>query len=192
MATRIAYRAQFGVNPKDMAALARALKSLDKKVRRKVLRAGLKEWGNRLKLAIRRRVWPSDRATRRDLAVKIKTYKRGKIVWCGVGVRKDGNRVGWRSHFFDGGWRPWPKGTKADLTQAKAPTRPGRNPNPRFVPFSYRRDWRKGKKKTGPYGRLVHRTQYIQGPAMQWTRVARQYVEDAIAKTIREEASYGK
>jgi len=190
VAISVAYRMQWRMSPQDLAAIRRAAEALPKKIRAKVVRRGLREWGNRLKLAIRRRVWRKDRDTRRDLAVKIKTYRRGKAIWCAVGVRKDGERVGWRSHFMDGGYRPWQKGMKADGTARRQPTRPGRNPNPRFVPFSYRRDWRKGKARRSLGGK-IYRLRYMSDPAIAWSPKAREYVEDAIAEALME-ASRGR
>ena len=184
MATAIAFRMKWQLTPKDVAAVSRASQALPTKIRGKIVRKGLREWGNRLKTAMQRRVWRRDRETRRNVAVKIKTYRRGRVIWCGVGVRKDGTRPGWRSHFFDGGFRPWQKGIKADGSAKRAATRRGRNPNPRFVPFSYRRDWRAGKAKRNLGGR-VFRLRYLSDPAFAYSPKVRQYVEDAVAEALR-------
>jgi hypothetical protein len=168
----------------DSRALRRELEQLPPKVRGKVFRKGLREWGRRTVQAVKRRVLPADRETRRDVAVKIKSYKRGRVIWAAVGVRKDGMRVGWRSHFWDGGFRVWKKGVKADGTPKKASTRPGRNPNPRFVPFSYNRGWRSGIRKRN-LGQRIGRRLYLTRARAQWAPQAAQYVRDAVAEAIR-------
>ena len=161
-----------------------ALDRLPPDIRRKVARKGLREWGKRVVADVRRGVLAQDDETRRDVAVKIKSYRRGKVIWAGVGVRRDGLRVGWRSHFWDGGFRVWQKGMKANGTMKKAPTRPGRNPNPRIVPFSQKRGWRDGLSKQN-LGKLIGRRLYIQRPKMAWLPKADKYVRDAIMEALR-------
>jgi hypothetical protein len=168
----------------DARALGKALAEMPLAVRNKIVRKGLRAWGTRVVKAVRRGVLPADRETRRDVAVKIKSYRRGRVMWAAVGVRKDGMRVGWRSHFWDGGFRVWQKGIKADGTPKREPTRAGRNPNPRFVPFSYRRDWRDGKTKRN-LGRRIGRRLYLTRARAQYAPLAEQYVRDAVAEAIR-------
>lgn len=168
----------------DARKLGVALNRLPPDIRRKVARKGLREWGKRVVREVKRGVLPQDEETRRDVAVKVKSYRKGKVIWAGVGVRKDGLRVGWRSHFWDGGFRVWQKGMKADGTMKKAPTRPGRNPNPRIVPFSQKRGWRDGLSKRG-LGQRIGRRLYIQRPKAAWLPKADEYVRDAIMEALR-------
>lgn len=169
----------------DARALGKALKALPLKVQKKVARKGLREWGNRVAKAIKRGVLPADTEMRRDVGVKIVSYKRGRLIWCAVGVRTDGQRVGWRSHMWDGGFRVWRKGIKADGTPAEqGPKQKQRNPNPKFVPFSYNRGWRRGKARTN-LGRLVGRRWFITNARNAWAMKADQYVRDAVAEALR-------
>lgn len=190
MPASVAYRVRWQMSEADLRQLRRALEELPKRIRGKVLRKGLREWGNRLKLAIKRSSYRNAKRTRRDLAVKTKTYKRGRVIWCGVGVRKDGNRRGRYSHLYDGGWSPWPKGKKAnraDLSArdaAQGPKRAPRNPRGGFVPFSYDRGWRKRIRTGG--GARRYATKYLTNPATAFAPKAREYVEDAIVEALRE------
>jgi hypothetical protein len=168
----------------DARALGKALLRLPPKVRMKTARVGLRKWGRRVVTAARRRVLPQDRDTRRDMAVKVKSYKRGKVLWAAVGVRRDGMRVGWRSHFWDVGFRVWQKGIKADGTPKKPVRLWNRNPAPKFVPFSYRRDWRKGIRKKN-LGQRIGRRLYMTDTHRQWAPKADEYVRDAIAEALR-------
>jgi hypothetical protein len=164
--------------------LGQALKRLPVEVRTKVARKGIRAWGKLAVRALRRAVIPQDLETRRDAALKVKTYKRGKVIWGAVGIRKDGARVGWRSHLWDGGFRVWQKGIKADGTPQKPVTRPGRNPNPRIVPFSQKRGWRDGKGRRN-LGRRIGRTMYLSRTNARWQPEAGRFVRDAIEEAIR-------
>lgn len=164
--------------------LGKALKALPPKVRAKVARKGIRAWGRLASRALARAVIPQDLETKRDVGIKVKTYRKGKVIWGAVGVRKDGNRVGWRSHFWDGGFRVWQKGIRADGTPRKAVTRPGRNPNPRIVPFSQKRGWRSGIRKRS-LGRKIGRTMYIARTNARWQPECGRFVRDAIAEALR-------
>lgn len=191
MRTGVRFRTQFMLTRYHLEDARRALEEVPKRIRGKVLRKGLRAWATRLKLSVKAATRRKDRRTRRDLAVKTKTYRRGKSIWVGVGVRTDGDRVGWKSHLHDGGYRAWQRGIKADGTPAKKPRLWNRNPNPRFVPFSYRRDWRSGlaKKNLGP---VIYRTEYITRPAKAYSMKVSQFVREAVAEAIYEVARGGK
>ena len=109
------YRITFRVTAKELAEIKASLERLPKGIRGKVLRTGLRGWGEEVKRAVRAKARRKDVRTRRSIIVKTKTYKRGKVIWCGIGVRKGGPiDVGWKSHLHDQGYRPWRKGIKAD------------------------------------------------------------------------------
>jgi hypothetical protein len=181
------YRISFKIDPDQMREIARSLQVLPAKIRSKVLRNGVRAWGDEVKKAVKAKARRQDVRTRKSIAVKTKTYKRGKVIWCGVGVKKGGPYdVGWKSHFHDQGYRPWQKGTKADGTPAKKPRLWNRNPHPRFVPFSYRRDWRAGIRKRS-LGTVIYKTLYLTGPAYRLSNKVPGYVEYAVADAIREE-----
>ena len=133
---------------------------------------------------MRRRIKPSDPEMRRDGIVKLKTYKRGKVFWAGVGVRKDNLGSGWRAHFWNNGFRVWQKGLRKDGTPKPAPKHPGRNPRPRLDPWNRRSNWRDGIKKRG-LGARIGRWQFITKTNLEWGPKAAQYVRDAIAEAIR-------
>jgi hypothetical protein len=181
------YRISFKVDPRQMAAIKGSLDRLPVKIRGKVLRNGLRGWGDEVKRAVKANARRKDVRTRASIAVKTKTYKRGKVIWCGVGVRQGGTYdVGWKSHFHDQGYRPWQKGIKADGTPAKKTRLWNRNPHSRFVPFSYRRNWRKGMSRRS-LGGVIYKTNYLTGPAYVLSHKVPDYVEFAVAEALREE-----
>lgn len=186
MKTSAAFRVQFRMTKQDLEDTRRALEALPSRIRGKVLRRGLREWATGLKKSVRSAVRRRDRRTRRDLAVKTKTYRRGKSIWVGVGVRTDGERVGWKSHLHDGGYRAWQKGVKADGTPARKPRLWQRNPNPRIAPFiAKNRGWRDGRTKRN-LGKVIYKTEYMTRPARSWAPRVRSFVSDAIAEALRE------
>ena len=199
MSSTAGFRFQFRASEEDVAAVAAALNELPKNIRGKVARKGLRKWGERVKTAVRQKAHPRAVRTKRQLAVKVKTYRRA-IIWAGVGVRSKGNPPDWRddpsnrSHLFDGGWRPWPKGTKssqARTAKAQKPKRAGNwKPNyaAQFPPGMVgNRGWRKGLKKR--FGGLIGRLEYISMPGRSMMIIARQFivwaVEDALKETRR-------
>jgi hypothetical protein len=155
-----------------------ALLRLPPAVRKKVVRSGLREWGKRAAKALRRAVLPADRDMKRDCAAKIRVYKRGKLFWCGVGVRFDGDRVGWRAPMWDGGFRVWAKGPP------KEKKHPGRNPNPSFKTSTFKRNWRDGKAKRN-LGQKIGKRMFVTRTRQAWQPQASRYVRDAIAEALR-------
>ena len=185
------YRITFRVTAKELAAIKASLERLPKGIRGKVLRTGLRGWGEQVKKAVRAKARRKDVRTRRSIIVKTKTYKRGKVIWCGIGVRKGGPiDVGWKSHLHDQGYRPWRKGIKADGTPVKQPRLWNRNPNSKFTPFTYNRGWRKGLSKRN-LGGVILKTNYLTGPSFVYQHQVRGYVEDAIAEAMMKEARRG-
>jgi hypothetical protein len=142
--------------------LGAALKKLPGEIRKKIVRKGLREWGKRAMRAMRRAIPARDLEMKRDAAVKLKTYKRGRVFWAGVGIRKDQVRSGWRSHFWNNGFRVWQKGMRKDGTPKPAPKHPGRNPYPKIAWWARRSGWRKGIKKEGT--RHTHGTITLHNP----------------------------
>lgn len=184
----------FKVDPRSLREIHDVLSELPPKMRSKVLRGALRKVLGAQVRATRAAARPQDVRTRKDIAIKTKTYRRGKVIWASVGVkvdalggRRDSRYQGWRAHFHDVGYRPWRKGVKA-FPQAKEPVatgRPGRNPNPRFVPFSYKRDWRKGLKRRALGARILS-TNYLTLPARRFEPMIVAEVTQQIEKQIKE------
>ena len=99
-AKRAGFKIQFRPSKEDLEKIAAIASELPKKMRKKIVRKGLRNWGDAVKRTMKALALPKAKRTKRDIAVKTKTYRKG-IIWAGVGVRKDGNRVGKRSHFYD-------------------------------------------------------------------------------------------
>jgi hypothetical protein len=176
---------------RDVSAL---LRQFPDKMRSKVLRTGLRRWALKQLRSTRSAARSEDVRTRKDLTVKTKTYRRGRSIWCAVGVRwdigssrRDSAHQGWRAHFHDVGYRVWQKGVKADGTPAKKARLWQRNPNPRIAPFiAKNRGWRAGKRKKSLGGRVLLRTLYLTSPARQHANDLMPSIVESINKSVAE------
>jgi len=187
------FRFQFRASEQDVAAVTAALKRLPEGIRRKIARKGIREWAKKLRTAVRAMAYPKAKRTRRNLAVKVKTYRRS-IVWGAVGVKASGygrEDPSWRSHLFDGGWRPWPKGTKSSQSRtakATAARRVGEwkpNYNAKLPAAStMNRGWRKGLRRR--FGARIFRLQYLTQPAQSHVQYARTAVVNAVEEALKE------
>lgn len=96
-----------------LGRVERELNSVPKKIANKVIRKALRQLGNGITKDIKAGVTWNDPEVRRNIKVKIKTYKRGKLFWMGVGALKGADDyVLLRARWYNDGWTPFPKGTK--------------------------------------------------------------------------------
>jgi hypothetical protein len=109
-------RVKFEMDEKSAVAVKKALEGLATKVRNKAVRLAFREWSKEVIQSMKANVTWNAPKFRRAIAAKIKSFNRGKKMWMGVGVRKDGGKPGWQSNFYEGGWRPWVKGTPSGKT----------------------------------------------------------------------------
>lgn len=188
---RVAFRVLFMASYADLQKVAVMAQELPKEIRKKIVRKGLRDWGEAVLRTIKSGAHRKAKRTKRDLAVKTKTYRRGRI-WAGVGVRKDGNRVGWRSHLYDGGWRPIQKGfvmSQDGTLQPKPIPKLKRNwkgnKQARIVPFSQNRGWRSGVRRSH-LGNVIYKLGYIRRAAIKHQSRVSQYVRDAIDIALME------
>lgn len=192
-AKRAGYRIQFRPSEEDLNRIREAALQLPKKIRSKIVRKGLREWGEKVKRSMKSLAHFKAKRTKRDIAVKIKTYRKGRI-WCGVGVRKDGSRVGKRSHLYDQGWRPPQKGLVLLSPGVVGPKPTPKlvrkwkgNKNARIVPFSQQRGWRKGvKKRDAVLGARIYRRLYITRPAKLYQPKAVDFITNAVEDALME------
>lgn len=161
----------------DMASIRRAVRDLDNinvKTRARIIKSGLRDWGRKVVKQVKRNVTWKAFNTPRAAVQKVKTYPKGasakrlKRIWLGVGIkegaRSPGKEVrgrygefypGWRAHFYEAGWSPWPKGRPTNFVMD--PTGEKRSGNYRGQPASRMRAilafarrqnrWRKGKRR---------------------------------------------
>jgi len=182
------------LEPTDLAAVNRALRSIPEKLRGKVIRKGMREVLNMGKATAKAHALPADKDTRRAVAIKVKAFRR-KIIWGAVGVRVGGpyteNRrfgeryPGWRSHLWDGGFRVWQKGIKANGQPAK----PGkmRPSTATGRPFSrFNRGWRKGKGRRNLNPAIIGRRFYLTKASVRIRNNARPAIENAVLEALRE------
>jgi hypothetical protein len=118
-----------GVDLKSIGRVIRELDMINLKTRTKIIKNGLRDWGRKVAKQVKRNVTWKATNTPRAAIQKVKTYPKGasykrlKRIWLGVGIkegaRSPGKEVvgrygdyfpGWRAHFYEAGWSPWPKG----------------------------------------------------------------------------------
>jgi len=192
-AKRAGFKIQFRPSKHDLERIAAIASELPKKMRKKIVRKGLRNWGDAVKRTMKALALPKAKRTKRDIAVKTKTYRKGRI-WCGVGVRKDGTRVGKRSHLYDGGWRPFKKGLVRLSDGVVGPKPPPKlvrkwkgNKNARIVPFSQDRGWRKGiKRRESALGARIYRRLYITRSAQRHQPRVVEFISDAVETALME------
>jgi hypothetical protein len=192
-AKRAGFKIQFRPSKEDLEKIAAIASELPKNMRKKIVRKGLRNWGEAVKRTMKALAHPKAKRTKRDIAVKTKTYRKGRI-WAGVGVRKDGNRVGWRSHMYDQGWRPVLKGltlTSDGQLGIKPPPKLVRkwkgNRNARIVPFSQNRGWRLGiRKQSSSLGARIYRRLFVTRAGLKHKDSTVQYIYDAVQESLTE------
>lgn len=90
------------------------LKGIPLKIQKKLVRQVLRKIGKEILQKMRANVTWNDPKFRRMLKVKIKTYKRGRYIWMGVGALKGFGGEDWKqlvkAHAYNSGWMPYPKG----------------------------------------------------------------------------------
>ena len=194
-AKQAGYRIQFRPSEADLKRIAKVAQELPKKIRNKIVRKGLRDWGEAVKRTMKHLALPKAKRTKRDIAVKTKTYRKGRI-WCGVGVRKDGNRVGWRAHFYDQGWRPFKKGFVRISDGVVGPKPAPKlirnwkgNRNARIVPFSQDRGCRKGiRRRESALGPRIYRRLFVTRAGQKHQERVVQFIEDAVQIALMEGA----
>lgn len=102
----------YEIDKNSVNEINRALQQFTKKMRNKILRKGLRKWGTLVADSIKRKVFWDGASFRRSVTMKTKSYKRGKLIWMGVGLRSDGKYKGRLSHLYENGFRPRGKGDK--------------------------------------------------------------------------------
>lgn len=111
----------YEIDKKSVDEIRRSLEQFPKRLRNKILRKGLKEWGTLVSDSIKSNMNTWDAASfRRSVAIKTKSFKRGRFIWMGVGLRSDGKYKGKLAHLYENGFRPRGKGDKIYNTKFMA------------------------------------------------------------------------
>lgn len=124
----------FTIKPTDTVLLNRALNDVDRKIRWDTMKVYLRDWAKATRRAMKRFA-PKAKAEynrynevrdgragagygriaaiepggslRRSITYRVKRYKRGRVIWVGVGGQRPQGRAwhpaGWRAHFPEGG-----------------------------------------------------------------------------------------
>lgn len=153
----------------DLKGMHRSLKKVPSLIR-KPFRGIFKTIGALAVDRMRSGITWNSKYMRAACTYKIKSYKRAKYYWVGVGVLKAGSQgvgnrkvkvnPGWRAHMYDRGWRPFPKGAVVDKKG---------------------KGWRKRDKRVGA---LIYATHFIDNANFSHADV-RARVQIAVNEVIR-------
>jgi hypothetical protein len=164
------------INPVSLKLLSDEMASLDKTIRRKAIRTAAKKWSIKVINAIKSNIDWNEGTIQDYLDFKVKSLKRGQILWIGVGslagkkIRTESNAgtawVASKVRWYNDGWRPVPKGYKSG--------RKGRG-------------WRKGVRNLG--GTVYYNTKFVDRAHAQTQDSFVQIVSNEIIKAINESKS---
>ena len=144
-----------------------ALNQFQLRIQRKIIRQALRRLGKRMVSQMKSNITWKSKKLKRAIKAKVKTYKRGKIIWMGVGVPA-GDYDDWRTpvkaYAYDKGFTPYPKGRPTN--------RKGRG-------------WRKGLRRIG--GSKIFNTRFISKVRDQYLNTAYDLVYKDIAEMIKEQ-----
>ena len=111
---------EIDIDVDSIAETIRDLQAVPLKVRARVIKKALREWGRIVVKSAKRNVSWRSKVLKRNIIQKVATYPKGasnarvKRIWLGIGVRRIPGSirvdVGKRAHLYEAGWSPWPKG----------------------------------------------------------------------------------
>ena len=157
---------RYSVDQQSVNQIQIALQNFEKKLQRRIARKGLRKLGERLKQGIINNIYWDDKELKRNIRIRVKSYKRGNLIWMGVGYIErpaDDWRIKVRAHSYDKGWRAYPKGRPTD--------RKGK-------------DWRKGLRRLG--GHKIWITRFLSKEYETAKRIAPDILLESIREVIRE------
>lgn len=191
------------------------MRDFNARARQVVVKRALRDFGSAMVKRIKSNIKWRGRNTRRAVVAKVVRYPKGgrpetrKYLWLGIGIRTGmrppGKTVqgrygdmfpGWRAHFYEAGWRTWPKGRRASndaaFAEATGTRRRGNyrggDPNrARAILAFVRREnhWRKGKR--GIVGGAPHyETRFMRRAGMALAPTLRTKLEMSIESARRE------
>ena len=153
------------IDESSVRQIQQDLKNFDRKMRSKISREALKEWGQDTAAVVKANMgsWDS-KDLKKHITYKIKVLKKGRGIWAGVGI-KSGVKLdsGWaatKARWYNDGWTAYPKGQKSG--------RKGKN-------------WRNGLRGQG--GRLFYKTEFMDRAGKKMMPKVPEYIIKAINNT---------
>lgn len=107
----------YEIDKKSVEDINKSLQQFTKSMRNKILKKGLKNWGTLVSESLKSNITWNGESFRKSVYFKTKSYKRGRIIWLGVGLRSDGKYKGKLTHLYENGFRPRGKGDKIYATK---------------------------------------------------------------------------
>jgi hypothetical protein len=160
------------IDKKSLTELNKYLRLFETKMQKKIVRKGIRDWAKETTGRIKGNVSWDDPQMRRSIVTKVKTFRKNRGFWVGVGVegsKKITNDAGdtyWiatRARWYHDGWTAYPKGKKS-----------GRKT----------RGWRAGLRGQG--GTKVYNTQFVEKERQAATSRLPQHIFNAIAEAVKE------
>jgi hypothetical protein len=160
------------IDEKSIREIQESLKGFERKVRNKIIRQGARDWANDTTGVIKSNITWNDKVLKKYVTSKIKTLKRGRGIWVGVGIRSgvrvgqgiDSHWAGTKARWYNDGWTAYPKGRKSGRTG---------------------KDWRLGLRGVG--GTKVYQTNFITNAGELMLPRLPQYIVNSIQSAIQEQ-----
>jgi len=161
------------INPVSLKRLSDEMASLDKKVKRRIAKNAAKRWSALVIKSIKSNINWNEGTIQDYLDYKVKSLKRGQILWIGVGsvagkrIRTESNAgtawVASKVRWYNDGWTPVPKGYKSGKQG---------------------RGWRKGVRGIG--GTKIYETKFVTKAQQQTQSKMINIVADEIIKAVNQ------
>lgn len=160
-------RVSWQIDKRSLEKLNGVLRELEQKVQKKIVRKGLRIWSKEVMAKIKGNITWDDKELKRSIITKIKTLKKNKGFWIGVGVEggkkvsSDSYWIATRARWFHDGFTPYPKGKKSGRTG---------------------KGWRRNLKNQG--GNKIYNTQFVEKERQQALASLPQKIVDAIKEAL--------
>lgn len=108
----------YGISQQSLKNIQKDLQTLGRTLAKKVIRTGLRAWGNETIQVMRSNMMWNDDEVKRAVKIKVVSFKRNRGIWIGVGI-EGGKMVTahgkpfWAAtlgRWYTDGWTPYPKG----------------------------------------------------------------------------------
>lgn len=160
----------YGVSQQSLKAIQQDLQTLGRTLAKKIIRTGLRAWGNETAALMRANMTWNDEEVKRAVKIKVVSFKRNKGIWIGVGI-EGGKTVTahgkpfWAAtlgRWYNDGWTPYPKGRPSGKKT---------------------RGWRKGVRNVG--GSKIYELDFLTKTARTAHQTISFHIEEALRSALK-------
>lgn len=161
----------YGISQQSLKNIQKDLQTLGRTLAKKIIRSGLRTWGNETIQVMRSNMRWNDDEVKRAVKIKIVSFKRNRGIWIGVGIEGGKTTTAhgkpfWAAtlgRWYNDGWTPYPKGRPTGDKKTKG--------------------WRKGVRNTG--GRKIYQLDFLTKTATAQQRSISYHIEEAMRSALK-------